>query len=286
MNIRRRSLTDSMQLLVDTICNLFGSIIIISLLMAVLSKDSSPEAAARERASKISTEIRQTQTQLDEERRLQSNLTPPDADEMRRLAIAGEIAELKGVTASNLAAIRSNSAPVIHPGAQQTFSIEDLQSQKSALQTDLADLTNQLARLKQSSTRQLRLPREHATGKKTYYFICRFGKIYPVHIMREGQRELNTQTLDWRQTAAGESAVPRRELGFDPATGLQAFTRLFNEISGQLFSIHFLVYPDSFPAFLNARQIPLERNFDTGWEFLTEDEPIVFSSRGEAPPAL
>ena len=33
MNMRRRSLADSMQLLVDTICNLFGSIIIISLLI-------------------------------------------------------------------------------------------------------------------------------------------------------------------------------------------------------------------------------------------------------------
>jgi hypothetical protein len=43
---------------------------------------------------------------------------------------------------------------------------------------------------------------------------------------------------------------------------------------------------DSFPAFLTARQIPLARNFDTGWEFFTEDRQVIFSASGEAPPAL
>jgi hypothetical protein len=284
MNIRRRSLTDSLQLLVDTICNLFGSIIIISLLMALLSKDTSPEAAAQARAANWKTEIQQAQSNLDEARRLQSTLTLSNPDEAQKLALAAEISGLRSITASNLAIIRSNSTSAVAP--PQNVSVEDLLTRKLALESDVTDITNQLSRLKQASTRQLRLPRERATGKKTYYFICRFGKIYPVHLMRDGQRELNTQTLDWRQTPAGETAIPRRELGFDPATGLAAFSRLFNEIPAQTFSIHFLVYNDSFPAFLTARQIPLARNFDTGWEFLIEDQPVVFSSRGEAPPAL
>ena len=36
----------------------------------------------------------------------------------------------------------------------------------------------------------------------------------------------------------------------------------------------------------SAHQIPLARNFDTGWEFFTEDRQVIFSSSGEAPPAL
>jgi hypothetical protein len=284
MNIRRRSLTDSLQLLVDTICNLFGSIIIISLLMALLSRDMSPEAAARARTQNLRTDIQKAQSNLDEARRLQTSLAAPNDDDAKRLALAAQITELKTINASNIAALASNSTSAVT--APQTISIEDLLAKKSAAESDLTEVTNQLARLKQANTRQLRLPRERATGKKTYYFICRFGKIYPVHIIRDGQRELNTQTLDWRQTSTGETAVPRRELGFDPATGLAAFTRLFAEIPPQTFSIHFLVYNDSFPAFLAARKVPLARDFDCGWEFLTEDQPVVFSARGEAPPAL
>src|SRR3954471_5472164 len=71
MNIRRRSLTDSLQLLVDTICNLFGSIVIISLLVALLSKDSATETNATERANNWKSQIQQAQSDLDEARRLQ-----------------------------------------------------------------------------------------------------------------------------------------------------------------------------------------------------------------------
>jgi hypothetical protein len=244
----------------------------------------SPEAAARTRAENLKADVQKAQSNLDEARRLQTSLAAPNDDDAKRLALAAQIAELKAINASNVAALGSNSTIAV--SAAPTISIEDLLAKKSAVQSDLAEITNQLARLKQASTRQLRLPRERATGKKTYYFICRFGKLYPVHIMRDGQRELNTQTLDWRETSAGETAVPRRELGFDPASGLAAFTRLFTEIPPQTFSIHFLVYNDSFPAFLAARQVPLARNFDCGWEFLPEDQPVVFSSRGKAPPAL
>ena len=58
------------------------------------------------------------------------------------------------------------------------------------------------------------------------------------------------------------------------------------EVSAAMYSIHFLVYDDSFPVFLNARQVPLGRGYDTGWEFLPQGQAVVFSSRGEAPPAL
>lgn len=282
MNIRRRSLTDSMQLLVDTICNLFGSIVIISLLMAVISKDVPPDASASPSAD-LQQQIQQAQSELDESRRFQSNIQP-SVDDAQRLALADRINELKTIVSSNLALIQSNATNTNSIPTQ--IPVESLLKEKSDLQSQLAALTNRLDRLKQANTRQLRLPRERATGKKTYYFICRFGKIFPVHVMLNGRRELNTQTLDWRRTPDGEIAAPKRELGYDPATGLAAFTRLFNEIPAQTYSIHFLVYNDSFPAFLSARQIPLARNFDTGWEFFTEDRQVIFSASGEAPPAL
>jgi hypothetical protein len=284
MNIRRRSLTDSLQLLVDTICNLFGSIIIISLLMALLSKDTPTDATTSERAQNWKKQVQQTQSELDEARRLQTTIASNPGDK-QRLTLAGEINQLKNLTSSNLALIQSNTTrlPIT---SLPSVSIEDMLARKSTLESELASATNQLNQSKLGNTRQLRLPRERATGKKTYYFICRFGKIYPVHLMIEGRRERNTQTIDWRETPDGEIATPRREVGFDPVTGLQMFARLFVEIPPQTYSIHFLVYNDSFPAFLAARQIPLARNFDTGWEFFIEDRPIVFSSRGESPPAL
>src|SRR3954463_10979167 len=91
MNIRRRSLTDSLQLLVDTICKLFGSIVIISLLMALLSKDVPPDDAANQSAD-LQRQIQQTQTELDEARRFQSTIEP-NPDDAQRLALDDKIAE-------------------------------------------------------------------------------------------------------------------------------------------------------------------------------------------------
>jgi hypothetical protein len=286
MSIRRRSLTDSLQLLVDTICNLFGSIVIISLLMAVVSKDTTTDAAAASaRTAELRRQVEQTQSELDDARRLQSRLTT-DTNDLQRLSLAAQIAELKTISASNEAFLKTNALTIAQLPHAEPASMDDLLKRKSALGSDLKSITNQISRLKQASVRQLRLPREHATGKKTCYIIVRYGKLYPVDFISGDHRELNTQTLDWRETADGQTAIPRRDLGLDTAAGLTAFARLFNDIPAATYSIHFLVYEDSFAAFLTARKIPLARNYDTGWEFFAEGRPIIFSSSGEPPPAL
>src|SRR6476469_5385937 len=159
MNIRSRSLTDSLQLLVDTICNLFGSIIIISLLMAVLSKDVPPDAAANQSAD-LQRQIQQTQSELEEASRFQSSIQP-NPDDVERLALADKIAELKTIVSSNLAVAQSNTTPSTNAATATAAAapVEDLIARKTALETQLAALTNQVDRLKQANTRQLRLPR-------------------------------------------------------------------------------------------------------------------------------
>src|SRR3954468_19116624 len=107
MNIRRRSLTDSMQLLVDTICNLFGSIVIISLLMAIISKDVPADASAKASAD-LQRQIQQAQSELDESRRFQSTIQP-SAEDTQRLALADHINELKTIVSSNVALIQTNT---------------------------------------------------------------------------------------------------------------------------------------------------------------------------------
>src|SRR3954453_1687917 len=111
MNIRRRSLTDSMQLLVDTICNLFGSIVIISLLMAIISKDVPADASAKASAD-LQRQIQQAQSELDESRRFQSTIQP-SADDAQRLALANRINELKTLVSSNLALIQTNTTGAV-----------------------------------------------------------------------------------------------------------------------------------------------------------------------------
>jgi hypothetical protein len=279
--LRRQQHPDSLELLLDTMCNTFGGIIMIALLIALLSRDTTSDAAA---AQSSQTQIAQITRQISEAEKLQkallqqngTNAEPMFALLQERDRLKKQIEEDRATIASNtttLASINTTNNPV---EAEKLSTIIKAQTERSRA------LAAQIQRETESHQRAMRLPRERVTGKKAYYFVVRFGRIYPVFLMRDGQRERNTDMLDWQVTDEGESATPKPGAGLD----LNSFARSLNEIPAQMYSIQFAVYNDSFPAFIAARQIPLARNFDTGWEFLTTDRPIVFSARGEAPPAL
>lgn len=279
MSRRRRHQPDSLELLLDTMCNTFGGIIMIALLIALLSRDASPEASATDN---LRRQLQSIEQQTTEAQQLQQRLRVSEPNTTAAFELLTQRDELRQRIEAARETIESNNTalaamPQIDPAEMEQL-VAQLQSKTNEVQT----LQQQIEREMQARQRALRLPRERATGKKTYYFIVRFGRIYPVHAMRDGRRELNTQTLDWRHVEGGETAVPKAGLGFDVPT----FARLFAEIPAQTYSVHFIVYNDSFPMFLAARQVPVARNYDTGWEFLPEDKPVIFSVRGEAPPAL
>jgi hypothetical protein len=288
MSRRRRANPDSLELLLDTMCNTFGGIIMIALLIALLSRDASSDTSVAQRREAVEKQIEATRQQAAEAEQLQKRLereTNPET--AATLALLTERDKLRRQIESAQQLIQSNSTLMASaPATVDSAEAQRLAAEKETKTVEARTLTERIERENQGRQRQLRLPRERATGKKTFYFIARYGKIYPVHVMREGRREINAQELDWSATPNGETAKPRRDSGIDAATGLPALARFFNEVPNATYSVHFLVYDDSFPGFLAARQIPLQRGYDVGWEFLPEDRPINFSSRGEAPPAL
>ena len=274
---RRQQQPDSLELLLDTMCNTFGGIIMIALLIALLSRDASSESRPQE-----TRQMQSIEQQISEAEQLQRRLKTNDPAAAATLELLTQRDELRQTIDVTQQTIQSNnttlaSMPVIDPTVMEQL-VREFQSRTNELQK----LEEQIDRDMEARQRVLRLPRERASGKRTYYFIVRYGQIFPVHVMREGARALNTQSLEWRETAGGESAIPRRGQGLDAAS----FARMLTAIPAQTYSVHFLAYNDSFPTFIGIRQVPLARNYDTGWEFLPEDKPVIFSSRGEAPPAL
>src|SRR4051812_46744658 len=150
MNIRRRSLTDSLQLLVDTICNLFGSIVIISLLMALLSKDVPPDAAANQ-STDLQRQIQQTQSDLEESHRFQSTIQP-NPEDAQRLALDDRIKEPKPIIPPTPALIKKTPTQKTTTPTAAQIPTENLLNQKSTLETQLAALTNQINHAQQANT--------------------------------------------------------------------------------------------------------------------------------------
>src|SRR5215212_2230753 len=74
MSRRRRHQPDSLELLLDTMCNTFGGIIMIALLIALLSRDASSDTAITQRAETVRRQIEQTQKQTIEAEQLRQRL--------------------------------------------------------------------------------------------------------------------------------------------------------------------------------------------------------------------
>src|SRR4051812_5865946 len=95
MSLRRRGHTDSLELLLNTMCNTFGGIVMISLVMALLAGDTSSDEAAAARASDWQRQISQANAALEEARQLQSTLGANQSDATNRLALSAEMRALQ-----------------------------------------------------------------------------------------------------------------------------------------------------------------------------------------------
>jgi hypothetical protein len=281
MSRRRRHQPDSLELLLDTMCNTFGGIIMIALLIALVSRDVDADS---KNIQSFRKQLEQAQQQTAEAEKLRKRiLENADTNVVTAVALLKEREELQERIEADRQQLASNTTLQASISAtNDPGELERLLAQKEARQREERAIEEQIQREIQSRQRQLRLPRERVTGKRTFYVIARHGRVYPVYLMRNGERERNQQSIDWGSTVDGDSATPRPGAGIDAPL----LARILNDVQAQTYSIHFLVYDDSFPAFLAARKIPLARGYDTGWEFLSQDKPIVFSSRGEAPRAL
>lgn len=219
---RHHSRPDSLELLLDTMCNTFGGIILIALLIALISREASSDSTQQQRQETLQQRIQQAQKQLTDAEQLRDRLQKDNADPevAAKIDLLRKRDEIRLENELNKVVIQSNQTA--NASVEVSFdpkAVETLQAELETQTNQIRVVTDQLLREGQLRQRQVRLPRERATGKKTAYYILRFGKIYPVHILNEGRRELNSQTLAWRRTPEGEVVTPRRDLGLDALSG-------------------------------------------------------------------
>ncbi|KAB2659960.1 MAG: hypothetical protein DVB32_06875 [Verrucomicrobia bacterium] len=158
-------------------------------------------------------------------------------------------------------------------------SVDAAKENVKRLTVRLADLGKQTTARVNESQRQLRLPKEHKTDKRPTYVIAKYGKIY---ICRDSDSSPNEADIKWISRSGGDTeAQPKQEKGIDPMANPAALTRYFESQSENFVYISFLVYGDSFPAFLHAKRIAINRGLSYGWEPFEEPQDVIFVKNGK-----
>src|SRR5215218_408098 len=107
MSRRRRHQPDSLELLLDTMCNTFGGIIMIALLIALLSRDTDADANGTQSFRK---QLEQAERQTVEAEKLRSKiLDSADTNVVAALAMLKERDELQRKLDEDRAVIESNA---------------------------------------------------------------------------------------------------------------------------------------------------------------------------------
>lgn len=314
MSRRKTSENDSLDMLLDTLCNTFGIIILIALLVAILTFQSRPADAVDEIAT-ISRELLERRIANAEEdflqaqarqEELQRQLATDELADRRRLVNEKDELELEISRVRNAADAVQES--VTDFGVTETQDPGELydglyrQSQQLELrQTEIDnsldasrqhldhlerrknELAGQLGEAEARRQRYFRLPRERPDARLEHaYVFVRYGEIFPMVTFSGGRESRNTHNIRWNRVDSRRT-TPELMKGRGLHPEGDAWDRYLSTIPSNRY-LSFVVWIDSFEAFGEAksRAVGLAKSFS--WEPVQPGVTIYFGSDGSPPP--
>lgn len=273
------SQSGSLDLLLDTICNTFGGVLFISMLVVVLLNMTGhqvaiepPSEAAqadlvewRQNLTESNQEMQKLQRALEDQRQIEDAVLDPglkqlveqleESEETHQDLLQDKNAELEAI---------GKSQTDINTAAQE---LKDLEMAMARARGKLDLIERELAREIEKRTRAAKLPTPRVTTKAEVAFFLREGRL-TAYAKRDPEGNLvpNSAEYEEKRDAAGKPyVVPKAGAGtaVDPAGRNRA------ALAGKLGSFdpdkHYLaifVWPDSFEHFGVVRDLMVEKQFE------------------------
>lgn len=296
---------DSLDMLLDTLCNVFGSIILISCLLALIGNagpaaDSNAGASPAAMAARKSAErrLKAAEEELRGLKDLHLKLSKDDDGELAKL-----VAERDALRQTRERLRAGQTTPADKPGAPESAEdIEKLRQEirelekriaEAGVKKHTAELSEKelLARLEQlkellkehegKNIEYVRFPKEQEVSRETVVMILKHGEVYPMYTNegRDFPGLLRTPLEDDEDDAFKATPVP--SAGWRLSRDVAALRECFAQAkrSGRYAAVH--LYPDSFELFRALRPYFAEAGLDFGFQILPQHYVLVFSSKGD-----
>lgn len=299
--MRRRRLSgpnDSLDLLLDTICNAFGGIIFIAVLIAMLARDSSgpspghvTEKADHEMTQRaidhVLSEIAQYQKIAGADRSNEEPLTNKlqEIETLkRRLSQLEPTAAAPGGTGSLQPEIVR-----IRAGAKEDQAmLEQLLKRQEDMAVDIAkmkSLTGSLAtsiqQAKNQRTENLRFPRQNTnTNRRPYFIFVREQSIFSDFTVSLDVQD--STRFHFEELPGKRSIMPKNGMGTQFMEGRSpALEARLRAVDSTNFFIYVVLYPDSYDTWRDLRRLLISVDLDDyGITFFEQNQPLVLVSEG------
>lgn len=288
----------SLDLLLDTICNTFGGVVFISILVVILvnmTNESAPftppSEASQSKLVALEIEREHTHEQLRRLRAVAAQRTETDralsSAESRRLA---EELQRQNDMRSRQIQTKSDTVGAISGAQIQTNrAAKRMHERKTQIQrgeTRLAGLLQSLRKQVAIHSRKVGLPQLRQTHKTSIGFFLHNNRLFAVH--RPGRHDskfenpkLNTADIQKIDQDGKTYLEPRPGAGIvvQPANATnEAIKRKIPEFSSKNYYAKVFVWQDSFKAFAELRKILVDAGFEYALIPMPKDGKVVVGS--------
>jgi hypothetical protein len=291
---RKSDLNDSsLELLLDTICNTFGGVLFLAMLVSLLltqtrkrseleaeTADPVPAVSAADlvrldaRADEAERELAQLEAVVADVRQMGSQMADPGYREKldamqqavrvenelaaRRVRVLREIADAQAAAAraaGKTTATERERAEAEHELEVARTRLEAATRERERLVQSAIRLRDDIARSATVSTTG-RAPRERDTDKSEFGVMLKYGRMYLMHNYGSGEREVNTKDFVLNPGLLNNTAEPKPNAGLDlkdRSLSVAALRRYLAPHPARDWYPCLVVHPDSFEEFLTLK---------------------------------
>lgn len=301
--------SDSLDLLLDTICNAFGGIVLIAILITLLTRDARERLdsqATQQDRELIERQIASLQRDIDEAKKYLKrqagdvSVDPALTERLRDAKI--KLATAKGENDQAWKAWKQAAAKASgdDPEADQALGdkvaaasrLAKVKTEQAALVDKVERLRHRLQTLKKersnvvtSKAESLRLPKEGSMSGAPTYFILRYNEIYPVYLASGSGWIGNKNCFDWQEQGDDLALTPIRGKGLSPDSFQSSVSESIALTKREGSYVALLVAPDSVDAYREMRKVLVSAGVLFGWR-VRDQSPYHFGSEGSSPPPL
>ena len=278
MRRRRSEDAGSLELLLDTMCNAFGGVMFIAMLLAVLSQFIETRTDAATKEKDVARRRERVNLKIEEEKlkaRLNGLKASLDAEfrlHVNRPLLAG-IERAKKRNAELVVKRDALRKAFEAAGAKLDGAREEKRKRESAveeMEKENRDTLNKLDRLKRDVVRQLRLPRIRKVRKIPFWMIVKGNRLYLLHkpTRRRSIGPLNAEAVrrkSFNGYAEYEAIQGRGEDLKGDWRNSADVAAILRDLPKRSYLLEFAVWPDSYGAFLKARDFFTQKGYDYFW---------------------
>ena len=289
---------DSLDLLLDTICNTFGGILFIAMLVVILTNQASRDAAPTNPTVESSRTLRKLRGELTES---ESRLTKlrlavrQKEDLERRFADPESLALLE-----SLRSVDDNSDALIHERAENLAEVAESQADLEDTARKLEQLAEQMAQARERlrkekenlereasvRARTSAAPQQRATQKLPLPFFLKGGRLCSYASQDDDGNPIHNEA----ETKITEEAPGKKYIEPIPGTGLTvaidgtASDEIAQRLSGfdkQRFHMTVFVYKDSFGQFESLKNQMIRSGFEYQLVPIPDDAKVYIGDQTE-----